>query len=749
MKKIFTLAIALLGLAGVANAATVDDIAVCKHSYVMVADDYTNNGTGSRAKGTIFGDGFFLDVTGGSVNNGKGSVNLSVVDALGPDGTPLYVTQEIVDKYGEYGTHLNSLRLKNTQDMIAMRLTAKSKLIFFLQGNNKTGKEARYPRVSKNSDLSDAINPAPDENFTESTVSGFRLDVVIPDDGLYYIGSYNGDMFLSYVIVEAMEAPGTPTVKVGDQTFEGGLWFREVTCKANPATEEGSTEQIPTVVTYTTDGSTPTAESPVYTGPIKCYQDMSVKFQAFLDFGDGKPSADFICDGADNEGIVSFQFDAPTIEANGASFNITSPYAEQNGTNFYQLNGGEAVQGNGATLTESATVSAYTKIANGTYGTFTSKSTTKDVYVLNPIKEKKTIKVNAGDVVVDDEATASDPNGQTVYTIEGGAISADKMDFFVKGLTFGVVADPEYQIDGETRYIKMSNTNITFQVAEGDSVNVKVVCSKNSCKNLEADDAAEDKQVDGCTPDRSCYVNVSGTNYCHRDAEGKAQCDLKLYPDVANVIEFGLPAGTYTFQKYSGTGNILIYSIEIEPVSAAPAETETVLWEGEALVNGWGDQPVFLSDGGKELTENNAQAGDRLRIYCSAPDDNWQVEFMDGHWGGMYFRYAPKDQGPEEDGSPRAYEIVDISKGYFDFTITEEFMTKATAAQGWGGAFLLNGDGNLTVTKVTLVKSGASAIDAVPTEKVFNGVIYNLAGQKVDEFYKGVVIKNGKKVMQK
>jgi hypothetical protein len=210
-----------------------------------------------------------------------------------------------------------------------------------------------------------------------------------------------------------------------------------------------------------------------------------------------------------------------------------------------------------------------------------------DVYVLNPIKEKKTIAVIAGDVVLDEVATETSTTGP-VYKVENGAISADKMDFFVKNLTFKALADEQYQVPaGNERYIQMSNTNITFLVAEGDSVDVKVICSKNSCKNLDADDAAEDKLEDGCTPDRMCYVNVSGKTYCHmeeveemlKDQQGNDSVlvkkmvkagDLKLYPETANVIEFGLTAGTYTFQKYSGTGNILISSIEITPVAQDP-----------------------------------------------------------------------------------------------------------------------------------------------------------------------------------
>ena len=581
MKKFFTLICALVGFAGVANAATVDDIAVCKHSYVLVCDQL-----GARpGKGVLFGNDHFLDVTGGSTATNKGQVDLSVLNEADDN----HVNQYIVDKYGaDYpGLHYNFLRLKNNQDVIA-------KVIMFIQGNNKTGKDARIPCIAKTVDdikNKTGLNAAPTADHP-TTDAGFRWEYTVDDDGLFYVGSYNGDMFVSYIIVEANEAPGTPTVKVGDQTFENGLWFREVSCKANEYKMEGSDEGIPTIVTYTTDGSEPNATSPVYKEPIKCYKDMTVKFQAYQDWGTGADEA-FKCDGADNDGNVNFVFDAPSIDADGATFTITSPYAEQNGSNYYKLGDGEEVAGNGATLTESATVTAYTKITNGSYATFTTKATTKDVYVLNPIKEKKTIAITKADVVLDEEATATSTTGE-IYKVENGEISADKMDFFVKDLTFSVVKNADYQIDGKEAYIQMSNTNITFLVAAGDEVNVKVICSKNACKNIDADDAAEDKQVDGCTPDRSCYVNVSGTNYCAKDAEGKAVCDQKLYPGIANVIEFTLKGGKdvtsqddegnstttfdakdtyYTFQKYSGTGNILISSIEFTPVDASGIST--------------------------------------------------------------------------------------------------------------------------------------------------------------------------------
>ena len=414
MKKIFTLIIALMGFAGAANAATVDDLAVLKHSYVLVCDNL-----GARpGKGVLFGDNHFLDVTGGSTATNKGQVDLSQPGATTYDDgkgnvedIPQYITEDIIAKYGaDYaGPHYNWLRLKNAQDVIAMKLTAKSKVIMYIQGNNKVGKEARIPKIATDAKLENALNAAPDENHAR-TVSGYRWEYTVADDGLYYIGSYNGDMFVSFIIIEANEAPGTPTIKVGEQKFENGLWFREVTCKSNDMVEEGSTEKIPTVVTYTTDGSAPTAASTKYTEPIKCYKDMTVKFQAFMDSN------------ADNEGSVSFLFEAPAINVDGAQFSIVSPYAEQNGKNYFTLAAdgqvSEAVQGDGATLDLSATVSAYTIIANGEYGEFKSFSASKDVYVLNPIKEKKTIAIASADVVVDEEATEASTDGTTVYLRE-------------------------------------------------------------------------------------------------------------------------------------------------------------------------------------------------------------------------------------------------------------------------------------------------------------------------------------------
>lgn len=561
MKKIFTLICTLMGLASVADAAKIEDVALCKHSYVLVCDEVTNNGTARPGAGTLFGNNMFLDVTGGSVSTSKKTSDPAekIKDA---EGNEVYrYGEEFATKYGELGAHKNCLRIKNDQDVLAMKVTAGAKLIFLMEGNNKTGKEARYPKIATDAALKNALNAAPTEDFAETTSAGFKYEWTSKDDQTIYIGSYNGDAFIAYIIVEAVEPVGTPTFKVGPQTYEDGLWFREVTVNATQA--EAESGMVNTIITYATDGQEPNEESAVYEKPIKIYKNDVLKLQAYLDvMEDGKIyDATQKLVNADNVVFVDFSFDAPTITANAGDVKIESKY--DNAKNYVSYMDKKDEETNSITLTESATVSAYTKITNGSHTVFTSMSASKDAYVLNPIKEEKVITVTAG--VAKDSLDAKE---QTVYYVEDGAIAADKMDFFVKNIEFGVVTSKvdsikQFQIDGKECYIKMNNTSISFLVAAGDSVDVEVVCSKNSCKDVFND---EKDSKTNLFKNRPCYVNVSGTTYGTDDITNG---DFKNLEGYNNVIKFGLKAADadqiFTFQKYSGTGNILISSIKITP----------------------------------------------------------------------------------------------------------------------------------------------------------------------------------------
>lgn len=785
MKKLFTLVFALMGLVANGNAASVDDVKVCKHSYVLVCDEWTNNGTVRPGKGNLFGDDYFLDVTGGSVATNKKSVDLSVADGV-------LVTEAIAAKYGEYGSHLNSLRLKNAQDVLFMKVTAGSKLILFYNNN---GAE-RYPLFCKDAAAKEPLDVQGTMSETVENVQ--RMEWTAPDDLDLYIANQGGDMFLSYIIVEANEAPGTPSVKVGPQTFENGLWFKEVTCKPVDVEMEGIS--VPSVVTYTTDGTDPTADSPVYKEPIKCYANMIVKFQAFMDaLGTQTPMEGMEAPGADNEAAVNFLFDAPEIIVNGADVEIHTAY--ENADNYYTLADGNGnaiekdVLGSMFTLDESANVTAWTEITNGEYAVFTTNSVSKDVYVLNPIKEKKTIAVIAGEVIVDEEATANSTTG-TVYMVTGGLISADNKDFFVKNLEFAVVKDTQYQINGDERYIKMNNTNITFQVAEGDSVNVKVVTSLNSCKTLNAD---EDPEV---TTDRKNYVNVSGTTYGNEDVTAEG----------GNIIEFGLPAGTWTFQKYSGTGNIMVSSIEITPAEGGNTggneeqgsvrKWDFTNWSEATVANLKADAAQGTDTGWSDDEKNDGSNMDATAGNCfwaiTTPTENGEllangqvIEELKGLVFGanvnnrgmaIAVNYPSTSLGTYH--GPAYLWLGGANKEFFTIPAVAGGSTikigveshKSTDARGVqlkvNGAVIDGPAAPTTYEEQTWTIPAGEAVDVVVdntngchiyfievssdansiqevVKVISNGAIYNLSGQKVDENYKGVVIKNGKKMLQK
>ena len=180
-------------------------------------------GGGTRAKGTLFGNDFFLDVTGGSVSTGKGSIDISVSDTYSAiNGADVdYLSAQ----YSTYGSQLNSLRLKNAQDVIALKPVAGSVIYVFGQGNGATGAAARIPRFSTEADLDPALNVAPDESHPKTNNYVFKYEVPEDFDGekVLYIGSYNGDAYFSYIIVELPPVESLYEVTVSASPVEGGL----------------------------------------------------------------------------------------------------------------------------------------------------------------------------------------------------------------------------------------------------------------------------------------------------------------------------------------------------------------------------------------------------------------------------------------------------------------------------------------------------------------------------------------------
>ena len=60
-----------------------------------------------------------------------------------------------------------------------------------------------------------------------------------------------------------------------------------------------------------------------------------------------------------------------------------------------------------------------------------------------------------------------------------------------------------------------------------------------------------------------------------------------------------------------------------------------------------------------------------------------------------------------------------------------------------------SGNTSTYVTLLKVTRGGATGISEKLNVKITDGAVYNLAGQKVGNDFKGIVIKNGKKMLQK
>ena len=93
--------------------------------------------------------------------------------------------------------------------------------------------------------------------------------------------------------------------------------------------------------------------------------------------------------------------------------------------------------------------------------------------------------------------------------------------------------------------------------------------------------------------------------------------------------------------------------------------------------------------------------------------------------------------------TPRRYEGKSKTLGYS--------YPKALVHDGWLYVSYSTNKDDAQYTRVPIsnISLNASAVDAVQSDRPSDGVTYNLAGQRVDASYKGVVIRNGRKYWQR
>lgn len=206
MKKLLSLltaaalsATCAVGFATGASAATVDDLVPISTSMTYWFDNATSNGTEKVAANTLFGGGYFFTSTGNDKSNAKGSVTV--------DGVK----------------HLNSLRIKNTQDKLVFKTAKDCDITLYTQSHGSRG------TVVTSSDLTSAY-PNHDAAVDGGAVavqsaSTSELKYSATGNQTHYLSSYGGDFYLAGIKVDVKSTDPSISVSPMEKTISIGETF--------------------------------------------------------------------------------------------------------------------------------------------------------------------------------------------------------------------------------------------------------------------------------------------------------------------------------------------------------------------------------------------------------------------------------------------------------------------------------------------------------------------------------------------
>jgi hypothetical protein len=131
-------------------------------------------------------------------------------------------------------------------------------------------------------------------------------------------------------------------------------------------------------------------------------------------------------------------------------------------------------------------------------------------------------------------------------------------------------------------------------------------------------------------------------------------------------------------------------------------------------------------------------AGDVIAITAYVNKDASKVS-------GAYILFANGQEAESEDYG----DAENIHADFNGKPATKNITISSEAAGNKSFVMTRKSNGtNLFITKFVITRGGEAGINTVKAVEAENGAAYNLAGQKVADGFKGVVIKNGKKMIQ-
>lgn len=255
---------------------------------------------------------------------------------------------------------------------------------------------------------------------------------------------------------------------------------------------------------------------------------------------------------------------------------------------------------------------------------------------------------------------------------------------------------------------------------------------------------------------KGCQLKIEGTptdlNSYVEFVEGEAVLSGDFKASTGSITTFNLQMKAkdakivikkVTWIKHDGTDETADYGgkswgVDVTGETVLPAALPMDItfkgqYGGLAIIDQEGNHQAYKNDGTDTETYN-------YTIELDGATTNTLMVELDGDNGG--FQWLNYDAGITK----IEFEISPTTCGSFaeDGTMTaknmEKLYLKANATSGYP----------FTITVKSIVRtSGSAGVSAIKADAQQRGVRYNLAGQKVSDSYKGMVIMNGKKYMVK
>ena len=198
-------------------------------------------------------------------------------------------------------------------------------------------------------------------------------------------------------------------------------------------------------------------------------------------------------------------------------------------------------------------------------------------------------------------------------------------------------------------------------------------------------------------------ITLVGEHLLQIDAiyvKGKKVVEYQKREDTS--MSFSLPEaiaspGVYRLELVLLDGTELTWAV---PFTVTAPFTETAIWEGSQIINGWAG--VTFGDDRFVWANMGLKEGDVIKIYFTAPEEGWwDLQLCNGHWGNLSIDELDGGNEIKQGAFPGGTQT-------FSFNVTEAIAQSLMEDVGWGGAFIINGDGNVEVTKISLIQFGAT-----------------------------------------